>query len=95
MTTVCYRVYVCAGINCALQPLDTASLFEQAIAAAELRTVTVQTSDCLGRCERAPNATVHPGGVAYSGLTHTAIQTIVSEHLRDGVPVPAYRDGAF
>lgn len=73
--------------------VDLQTLFEQSIAAIDLAAVaTIRVSRCLSRCERGPNVLVYPGRIAYRGLDAAAVETIVTEHRRDGVPVQAYRD---
>ena len=49
----------------------------------------VSTSGCLGRCGDGPVVVVYPEGVWYRYQDHNDLETIITQHLRDGEPVPA------
>lgn len=88
-----YRIYLCHGLHCGSQLGHMQQSFEQALAAANLTaTVELRLSNCLGRCERGPNAIIQPGRVVYCQLNSTAINRIVHEHLLTNTPIVELRD---
>ncbi len=88
-----YRIYLCHGLHCGSQLAHGQQAFRQALAAAGLsETVELRLSNCLGRCERGPNAIIQPGRVVYCQLNGTAINRIVHEHLLTNTPIVELRD---
>ena len=88
-----YRVYICTGPHCGPQAAALERAFEQAIAAAGLEEqISLRQGGCMSRCERGPNAMVHPGGVAYVGLSAAVVPAIVSQHLQGGHPLHSHTD---
>ncbi|MBM7845811.1 (2Fe-2S) ferredoxin domain-containing protein [Herpetosiphon giganteus] len=88
-----YRIYLCHGLHCGSQLAEVQRSFEHALAAADLyATVEIRLSNCLGRCERGPNAIIQPGRVVYCQLNGTAINRIVHEHLLTNTPIVELRD---
>jgi NADP-reducing hydrogenase subunit HndC len=88
-----YRVYICTGPHCGPQAAGIERAFAQAIAAAGLEEqVALRTSGCLSRCEEGPNALVHPGGVAYVGLSAAAVPALVSQLGQGDHPLDSHTD---
>lgn len=87
-----YRVYVCGNINCLAHGKDVIlRTLEEALWQHQLDSkVDVRVSGCQNQCDFAPNIKIWPGPYQYSRLTAEAVRTIVTQHLRDGMPVEAY-----
>lgn len=53
--------------------------------------VRANAAGCLDACERGAAVVVYPDGVWYGGVTAADVKDIVSQHLKDGVPVERLR----
>lgn len=56
-----------------------------------IKGIRINQSGCLGLCARGPVMVVYPDGVWYAPRSLEDMERILSEHLRDGVPVDALR----
>lgn len=87
------HVLVCKGGSCKKRGAkDTQKVLKKELRSEGLnRRVRVDVVDCLGYCKHGPNAVVHDadsiGGTWYIGLDKDSVPEVVTEHLRDGVPV--------
>ncbi|MFC3531215.1 ferredoxin [Vogesella facilis] len=84
------HVLMCTGPRCTENGAEAEAMFKQlgqAIDACEgLRAKRTRTH-CFAVCKEGPIVAVYPDGTWYRKVDASAIQRIVSEHLRDGHPV--------
>ena len=57
------------------------------VQAAQLTTVSVTTTGCMGFCNAGPLMVVYPEGVWYQPKTTEDVDRIVAEHFQQGKPV--------
>ncbi|HMO58857.1 MAG TPA: (2Fe-2S) ferredoxin domain-containing protein [Roseiflexaceae bacterium] len=84
-----YRLYLCAGPHCTANGCATLqrTLDTELWALGLDAEVDVRASGCQSRCEDAPSITIWPGPFHYSQLTTERLRRIITQHLRDGLPV--------
>lgn len=73
---------------------DTMKAFMDALGEAKIHDVAVTAAGCAGFCDREPCVDVEVFGrepVHYAKVDAAAARRIVTEHLRDGVPVEEFR----
>jgi len=84
------HVLMCTGPRCTENGVEAEAMFKllgQTIDSCEgLRAKRTRTH-CFAVCKEGPILAVYPDGVWYRKVDASAIQRIVTEHLRDGCPV--------
>ncbi|MGN6712262.1 (2Fe-2S) ferredoxin [Anaerocolumna jejuensis DSM 15929] len=49
--------------------------------------VMITNTGCFGICDKGPVAVVYPEGVWYGNLTEDDVETIMEQHIENGIPV--------
>lgn len=96
-----YHVFVCANRrppghpkgSCAERGCnDVLMALSEAVEENELwEAVKVNSTNCLGPCDRGPSMVVYPEGIWYGGVRSADVAEIVHSHFLTGVPVDRLR----
>jgi (2Fe-2S) ferredoxin len=88
-----YHVLPCSGPHCTPEKGEAFKrALKDLLPDRKALGVRVSTTSCQGMCERGPNVTVYPEGIAYHRVTLEDLPRIVDEHLRHGCPVREIAD---
>ncbi len=49
--------------------------------------VMITNTGCFGICDKGPVAVVYPEGIWYGNLTEDDVETIMEQHIENGIPV--------
>jgi (2Fe-2S) ferredoxin len=101
MVELKHHIFVCTscrmngmqkGLCYSKNSVDLAQRFIELIEEEDLSgEVMITNTGCFGICDKGPVVVIYPEGVWYGNITEEDVDTIVEEHIMNGIPVERLR----